>query len=200
VAGRGRPRRIGGYAVSRHKTRHSGAAAGGTGNPDFLRWTLDSGFARTRQPERLHEWDRDDVRRQGGAPSIWTIWSPPPDKPQLACRGRHALVAQLDRASDFESEGREFESLRARQRLVLIELVDQLPLLGGPRRRLNEGEEAGSPCARGRTNEASEGTASRSAEKPSKPHGRAQRGTRGRRRRLPLGSGSPSDAARAAIP
>jgi hypothetical protein len=26
-----------------------------------------------------------------------------------------ALVAQLDRASDFESEGREFESLRARQ-------------------------------------------------------------------------------------
>jgi hypothetical protein len=28
-----------------------------------------------------------------------------------------ALVAQLDRASDFESEGREFESLRARQDL-----------------------------------------------------------------------------------
>jgi hypothetical protein len=27
----------------------------------------------------------------------------------------NALVAQLDRASDFESEGREFESLRARQ-------------------------------------------------------------------------------------
>src|SRR3954465_4237668 len=26
-----------------------------------------------------------------------------------------ALVAQLDRASDFESEGREFESLRGRQ-------------------------------------------------------------------------------------
>ena len=26
-----------------------------------------------------------------------------------------ALVAQLDRASDFDSEGREFESLRARQ-------------------------------------------------------------------------------------
>jgi hypothetical protein len=25
-----------------------------------------------------------------------------------------ALVAQLDRASDFDSEGREFESLRAR--------------------------------------------------------------------------------------
>jgi hypothetical protein len=30
-------------------------------------------------------------------------------------RSRAALVAQLDRASDFESEGREFESLRARQ-------------------------------------------------------------------------------------
>jgi len=29
----------------------------------------------------------------------------------------HALVAQLDRASDFESEGREFESLRARQQI-----------------------------------------------------------------------------------
>jgi hypothetical protein len=32
---------------------------------------------------------------------------------QLLCAA--ALVAQLDRASDFESEGREFESLRARQ-------------------------------------------------------------------------------------
>src|SRR5580704_8535106 len=30
-----------------------------------------------------------------------------------------ALVAQLDRASDFESEGREFESLRARQSALL---------------------------------------------------------------------------------
>ena len=28
-----------------------------------------------------------------------------------------ALVAQLDRASDFESEGREFESLRARHEI-----------------------------------------------------------------------------------
>jgi hypothetical protein len=49
----------------------------------------------------------------GGAPSIWTIWSPP-DKPRLASHGRHALVAQLDRASDFESESG-IESLRARQ-------------------------------------------------------------------------------------
>ncbi len=30
-------------------------------------------------------------------------------------KGRRGPVAQLDRASDFESEGREFESLRARQ-------------------------------------------------------------------------------------
>jgi hypothetical protein len=33
-----------------------------------------------------------------------------------------ALVAQLDRASDFESEGREFESLRARQNLRMFNL------------------------------------------------------------------------------
>ena len=37
-----------------------------------------------------------------------------PARPSLLI-GRNALVAQLDRASDFESEGREFESLRARQ-------------------------------------------------------------------------------------
>ena len=37
-------------------------------------------------------------------------------KPLLCARfSAFALVAQLDRASDFESEGREFESLRARQ-------------------------------------------------------------------------------------
>ena len=36
-------------------------------------------------------------------------------KPLLCARfSAFALVAQLDRASDFESEGREFESLRAR--------------------------------------------------------------------------------------
>ena len=34
--------------------------------------------------------------------------------PKRAKRTSAALVAQLDRASDFESEGREFESLRAR--------------------------------------------------------------------------------------
>jgi hypothetical protein len=38
-----------------------------------------------------------------------------PVRPSLVIEPTHALVAQLDRASDFESEGREFESLRARQ-------------------------------------------------------------------------------------
>ena len=38
-----------------------------------------------------------------------------PVRPSLVIDPTHALVAQLDRASDFESEGREFESLRARQ-------------------------------------------------------------------------------------
>ena len=33
----------------------------------------------------------------------------------LCARFKFALVAQLDRASDFESEGRRFESVRARQ-------------------------------------------------------------------------------------
>ena len=38
-----------------------------------------------------------------------------------------ALVAQLDRASDFESEGREFESLRARQQnQALLAFLDRL--------------------------------------------------------------------------
>jgi hypothetical protein len=35
----------------------------------------------------------------------------------LCARFKFALVAQLDRASDFESEGREFESLRARHEI-----------------------------------------------------------------------------------
>ncbi len=45
------------------------------------------------------------ARRQGAGPA----------RPSLVIEPTHALVAQLDRASDFESEGREFESLRARQ-------------------------------------------------------------------------------------
>src|SRR5215469_6370063 len=39
----------------------------------------------------------------------------------LCARSAFALVAQLDRASDFESEGREFESLRARQKNQRLE-------------------------------------------------------------------------------
>jgi hypothetical protein len=42
-----------------------------------------------------------------------------PIRPSLVIEPSHALVAQLDRASDFESEGREFESLRARHHLGL---------------------------------------------------------------------------------
>ena len=42
----------------------------------------------------------------------------------------HAPVAQLDRASDFESEGREFESLRARQTALRgSQLTSRLPLI-----------------------------------------------------------------------
>jgi hypothetical protein len=40
-----------------------------------------------------------------------------------------ALVAQLDRASDFDSEGREFESLRARQLNQILSGVRHLSLL-----------------------------------------------------------------------
>ena len=44
---------------------------------------------------------------------------------------RQAPVAQLDRALDYESRGREFESLRARQQLIDFDsefLRDFLPL------------------------------------------------------------------------
>jgi hypothetical protein len=37
--------------------------------------------------------------------------------------GRHAPVAQLDRAADFESVGREFESPQARQSFHKTELI-----------------------------------------------------------------------------
>jgi hypothetical protein len=35
---------------------------------------------------------------------------------------KHAPVAQLDRASDYESEGRTFESFRARHLVLICEL------------------------------------------------------------------------------
>ena len=41
----------------------------------------------------------------------------------LGCKRLDAPLAQLDRASDFESEGREFESLRARQYLRLAQAL-----------------------------------------------------------------------------
>jgi hypothetical protein len=51
-----------------------------------------------------------------GAPSLGSpVW------PSLVLEPTHALVAQLDRASDFETEGREFESLRARHFSNLLE-------------------------------------------------------------------------------
>ena len=48
--------------------------------------------------------------------------------PNLVTRSKHALVAQLDRASDYESEGREFESLRAHQKksAVVAQLVERI--------------------------------------------------------------------------
>src|SRR4029079_3999788 len=45
-----------------------------------------------------------------------------PVRPSLIIERSQALVAQLDRASDFDSEGREFESLRARHYKQLVEL------------------------------------------------------------------------------
>jgi hypothetical protein len=55
------------------------------------------------------------VSVEGSAGPIWAIWSRPHRNGIMLRCGLQALVAQLDRASDFESEGREFESLRARQ-------------------------------------------------------------------------------------
>src|SRR5262249_20142046 len=49
------------------------------------------------------------VTRPGGAKLKWNSTA-------LLARKSPALVAQLDRAPDFESGGRGFESLRARQR------------------------------------------------------------------------------------
>jgi hypothetical protein len=49
----------------------------------------------------------------------------------------HALVAQLDRASDFDSEGREFESLRARhcRQHKIPCVISIFAFSGGARRR-----------------------------------------------------------------
>jgi hypothetical protein len=68
-------------------------------------------------------------RKQSGALSrlarcdvpgvVFSIWSVPEFWRTPDPENADALVAQLDRASDFDSEGREFESLRARQHNIL---------------------------------------------------------------------------------
>jgi hypothetical protein len=84
--------------------------------PDLSQQGLDSGFAAVRRPGmtmvagrvarcRFGRYGRDRRDRRGTRAV------------------RYALVAQLDRASDFESEGREFESLRARQSTISERLV-----------------------------------------------------------------------------
>jgi hypothetical protein len=62
------------------------------------------------------------------------VWAPHVERnSQAAIVPAAALVAQLDRASDFESEGREFESLRARQKIhknqYLRRVANRLSLL-----------------------------------------------------------------------
>ena len=52
-----------------------------------------------------------------------------PVRPSLVIDPTHALVAQLDRASDFESEGREFESLRARQAKSMAYWLSRIKML-----------------------------------------------------------------------
>src|SRR5258705_7396867 len=59
------------------------------------------------------------ARRQGAGPV----------RPSLVIEPTHALVAQLDRASDFESEGREFESLRARQAKSMAYWISRTKML-----------------------------------------------------------------------
>ena len=54
----------------------------------------------------------------------------------LCARFKFALVAQLDRASDFESEGRRFESVRARQENQ--RLTFEIPIGCFPENRLGK--------------------------------------------------------------
>src|SRR5262249_56247956 len=89
------------------------------------RWSLWPGIARAEEgSERAilpqQRWRRDSKMRYTMAGRVChraqrheapRVTSPK----QAIILALHALVAQLDRASDFESEGREFESLRARQ-------------------------------------------------------------------------------------
>ena len=56
----------------------------------------------------LFEKDKNICKKRLTKPSL-------SDKIHHVPNGTYALVAQLDRVSDYESEGREFESLPARQ-------------------------------------------------------------------------------------
>src|SRR6516162_6166307 len=57
--------------------------------------------------------------------------------------GQEALVAQLDRASDFDSEGRRFESFRARQHFGLeIKYFGVVLLRSCERFRVAEGRQS----------------------------------------------------------
>src|SRR5580692_7767976 len=62
-----------------------------------------------------------DSNRTVTVPSVHRDRKPDtPRRPQILIRWRHAPVAQLDRASGFEPEGREFESLRARHSFQVL--------------------------------------------------------------------------------
>ena len=73
--------------------------------------TMGTGFSRAKRnyrPSRSGE-GLHGRRRSRGGDAVERV------REAVIVRPLQALVAQLDRASDFESEGREFESLRARQ-------------------------------------------------------------------------------------
>jgi hypothetical protein len=92
------------YALSRRApstTRPSLQARSSVGDPYVLRSPGGRKAARSRRGERL----RTAIARLTG--QVRGIWLPSP----LASRS--APIAQLDRASDYGSEGREFESLWA---------------------------------------------------------------------------------------
>ncbi len=108
-----------GRACKKMRSSFRSRPQAGIRNPDLTlsQQGLDSGFAAARRPgmtERAGEgWRNVDLDDMFPAAGIVAG----------RARVRHALVAQLDRASDFESEGREFESLRARQRLAHFRTV-----------------------------------------------------------------------------
>jgi hypothetical protein len=84
-----------------------------------LRCFASSQAVLAAKPCYVPRWDfrhprRYGRHRHGSCPSPRAEPRTTPRRPQILVRWRHAPVAQLDRASGFEPEGREFESLRAR--------------------------------------------------------------------------------------